>query len=87
MQQQTADSTATRGCTDVTVSSLLLVFREGQTAQEAVLTVVRQSEMKVNFSWKTALYGRHLLMEDTFKGRWPFDTTLRRCSHFFERSV
>ena len=37
-QQQTADSTATRGCTDVTVSSLLLVLREGQTAHEAVLT-------------------------------------------------
>ena len=36
--QQTADSTATRGCTDVTVSSLLLSLREGQTAQEAVLT-------------------------------------------------
>ena len=33
-----ADSTATLGCTDVTVSSLLLVLREGQTAQEAVLT-------------------------------------------------
>ena len=32
-----ADScTATRGCTDLTVSSLLLVLREGQTAQEAV---------------------------------------------------
>ena len=42
MQQQTADSTATRGCTDVTVSSLLLVLREGQTAQEAVLTLFRR---------------------------------------------
>ena len=34
LQQQTADSTATRGCTDLTVSSLLLVLREGQTAQQ-----------------------------------------------------
>ena len=34
----TADSTAPRGCTDVAVSSLLLFLREGQAAQEAVLT-------------------------------------------------